>query len=117
MNPIFQYIVVETVRNQLKKKDKKPSSKQFEKEVQNTKVEFTHILRDSFLILLGVLLAGFGLKGFLLPNSFLDGGVMGISLITAELTGISLSVLIVLINIPFIILAFSTISKQFALKS
>jgi len=117
MNPIFQYIIVETVRHQLKKKNKKPSSKQFEKEIQNTKVEYIYILRDFSLIVLGVLSASFGLKGFLLPNSFLDGGVIGISLITTELSGISLSVLIVLINIPFIILAFSTISRQFAIKS
>jgi uncharacterized membrane-anchored protein YitT (DUF2179 family) len=117
MNPIFQYIIVESVKCQLKKKDKKPSSKQFEREIQNTKVGFVYIVRDSFLILLGILSACFGLKGFLLPNSFLDGGVTGISLIATELTGISLSILIVLINIPFLILAFSTISKQFALKS
>jgi len=117
MNPIFQYIIVETVRHQLKKKNKKPSSKQFEKEIQNTKVEYIHILLDFSIIVLGVLSASFGLKGFLLPNSFLDGGVIGISLITTELSGISLSVLIVLINIPFIILAFSTISRQFAIKS
>lgn len=117
MNPIFQHLIVETVKRRLKKKGKKLSSIDFAKEVQNKKVEFTHILHDSFLILLGVLSASFGLKGFLLPNSFLDGGVIGISLITAELTGISLSFLIVLINIPFLILAYSTIGKQFALKS
>ncbi len=117
MIPILQYIIIETVKRQLKKKDKKPSSKQFEKEIESTKIEFTHIVRDSFMILLGILSASFGLKGFLLPNSFLDGGVTGISLITTELTGISLSILIVVINIPFMILAFSTISKQFAVKS
>ena len=69
------------------------------------------------MILLGIISASYGLKAFLLPNSFLDGGVIGISLIAAELTGISLSILIVAINIPFMILAFSTISKQFAIKS
>lgn len=117
MNPIFQSIINETVKHQLKKKAEKPSSMQFEREIQNTTVEFTHLLRDGIFILFGVLSASFGLKGFLLPNSFLDGGVTGISLITTELTGISLSVLIVLINIPFIILAYSTISRQFAVKS
>ncbi|MBN1651482.1 MAG: YitT family protein [Bacteroidales bacterium] len=117
MNPIFQYIIVEAVRHQLKKKAKKPSPYQYEKEIENTKIEFKHIFHDSFLIILGVLSASFGLKGFLLPNSFLDGGVTGISLITTELTGISLSVLIVLINIPFLILAYYTISKSFAIKS
>ena len=48
---------------------------------------------------------------------FIDGGAMGISLTIAELTEIPLSVLIVVINLPFIILGFSTISKQFAVKS
>ncbi len=118
MNPIFQYIIVESVKHQHKKnKYKKRSSKSFKEEIQNVKVEFTHFFRDSILILLGVVAASFGLKGFLLPNSFLDGGVTGISLITSELTGISLSVLIILINIPFLILAFPTISRQFAIKS
>lgn len=117
MNPIFQYIITETVKRQLKKKEKKTSGKQFEKEVQNTRVEFVHILRDSFLIILGILSASFGLKGFLLPNAFIDGGVTGISLIATDLTGISFSLLLVLINIPFLILGFSTISKPFAIKS
>jgi uncharacterized membrane-anchored protein YitT (DUF2179 family) len=64
-----------------------------------------------------VLSASFGLQGFLLPNKFIDGGVMGISLTIAELTEIPLSILIVGVNLPFIIMGFSTISRQFALKS
>ncbi len=115
MNPIFQYIISETVKRRLKKK--KYQSTQFEKAIKNTKVEFSHLIRDSFFILLGVLSAGFGLKGFLLPNMFIDGGVMGISLTIAELTEIPLSVLIVVINLPFLIMGFSTISRQFAFKS
>jgi len=115
MNPIFQYIIVETVRHQYKKK--KTNSRQFYRAIQNKKIDFKYFIRDSFLILIGVLSASFGLRGFLLPNSFLDGGVTGIALITSELTGFSLSLLIVLINIPFMLLAFSAISKQFALKS
>jgi len=117
MNPIFQHVIFEVVRHQLKGKDKKTSSKQFEKKIQNTKVEFDHIVRDSFLILLGILSACIGLKGFLLPNLFIDGGVTGIALIITELTEIPLSVLIVIVNIPFLIMGFSTISRQFALKS
>ncbi len=115
MNSIFKYIITETVKRRLKKKKKQ--SAQFEKALKNTKVEFTHIIHDSFFIVLGVLSAGFGLKGFLLPNLFLDGGVTGIALIITELTEIPLSILLVAINLPFIILAFSTISRQFALRS
>ncbi len=115
MNPIFRYIIFKTVKHRLKKK--KYQSTQFEKVVKNTKVEFSHLIRDSFFILLGVLSAGFGLQGFLLPNMFIDGGVMGISLTIAELTEIPLSILIVVINLPFLIMGSSTISRQFALKS
>ena len=115
MIPVFQYIIVETLK--LKNKKQKLPSKQFEKQIINAKVEFTHLIRDSFLIGLGILSACFGLKGFLLPNSFIDGGVTGISLIVTELTGIPLSVLLVAINIPFLIMGFSTISRKFALRS
>lgn len=115
MKPIIQYIILKIIG--LRKKNKKLPSNQFEQEIKNTKVEFTYLIRDSFLILLGVLSAGFGLTGFLLPNMFIDGGVMGISLTIAELTEIPLSILIVVINLPFLIMGFSTISRQFALKS
>ena len=66
---------------------------------------------------MGIVSAGFGLKGFLLPNSFIDGGAMGISLLISETSGISLSILIVAVNIPFLILGYSQIGKQFAIKS
>lgn len=115
MISFFQRIIVETVKRRFK--NKRIAVKQFEKEVKNTKVEFRHVIHDSFFILIGILAASFGLNGFLLPNMFIDGGVMGISLIVAELTTIPLSILIVAINLPFLIMGFSTIGKQFALRS
>jgi uncharacterized membrane-anchored protein YitT (DUF2179 family) len=65
----------------------------------------------------GILSAGFGLKGFLIPNGFIDGGAMGISLLINQRTDISLSVLIILINIPFLMLGYRQISRAFSLKS
>ncbi len=115
MNPLFQYIIAETVKRRFKKE--RYQATQFEKVLKNTKVEFSHLISDSFFIFLGVLSASFGLKGFLLPNMFIDGGVMGISLTIAELTEIPLSILIVVINFPFLIMGLSTIGKQFAIKS
>lgn len=75
------------------------------------------LVSDSIYILIGIISAGFGLKGFLLPNSFIDGGVMGISLLIFETTNISLSILIVISNLPFLTLGFSQIGKQFVIKS
>ncbi|WP_295126354.1 YitT family protein [uncultured Chitinophaga sp.] len=73
--------------------------------------------QDVALIAIGVLLAAVGLKCFLLPNGFLDGGVTGISLLVNRLTGVSISVLLVLLNIPFILLAYKQLSKTFTLKT
>jgi len=117
MNPFFQQIISATVKYRHKKDIKRTSKKQFSNEVDILKVGITHIFRDTILILIGIVSAGFGLKGFLIPNSFIDGGAMGVSLLTAEITGVSLSILIVIINLPFLILGSSQIGKQFALKS
>ncbi len=68
-------------------------------------------------ITLGILSAGIGLKGFLLPNHFLDGGVMGISLLINNITQIPLPYLIVLVNLPFIFLGFHQVSRFFAIKT
>ena len=98
-------------------KEKETARKQFEREIKDKSVELSHWFHDTFFMLVGVLSATFGLKGFLLPNAFIDGGVTGISLIAAELTNIPLSIYLVLINIPFMVLGFSTIGRRFALKS
>ncbi|WP_343700445.1 YitT family protein [Chitinophaga sp.] len=73
--------------------------------------------QDAALIAIGVLLAAVGLKAFLLPNGFLDGGVTGISLLVNRLTGWSISVLLVVINLPFILLAYRQLSKTFTFKT
>ena len=89
---------------------------QKEKRRQRTLV-YRRFFKDLVLITLGVVAASIGLKGFLLPNDFLDGGAMGLSLLTEIITHIDLSVLIVLINLPFLIIGSKQISKQFAMKS
>ena len=86
--------------------------KSFEKSIKRKKT-FT----DFFLIFCGVFSAGFGLKGFLLPSNFIDGGSMGLSLLVNEVTNINLSLLIVIINAPFILLGNKIIGKDFALKT
>lgn len=114
MKAIFQTILSEIIHNS--KKGTSPEAPMSEA-AKNARIEFRHLVHDSFFIVMGVLSAAFGLKGFLLPNMFLDGGVTGISLIIAELTGVPLSYLIVAVNLPFLIMGISTISRQFALKS
>ena len=108
---------MEKAKHQLKEINEQTDDSQLSKESKISKINIIHMVRDSIFILIGIASAGFGLKGFLLPNSFIDGGVTGISLLTTEITGVSLSILIVVINLPFLLLGFSQVGKQFALKS
>ena len=74
-------------------------------------------IKSILLIVLGVFSASFGLKGFLIPNEFIDGGVTGISLLLSFTTGIPLSFLIFSINLPFIVLGYNQISRTFAIRA
>ena len=87
------------------------------KEFNSIKIKSVHFIKGFFLITLGFLSAGFGLKGFLLPNTFIDGGVTGISLLITEVTGFPLSFLLIIINVPFILLGYKQLSPQLAVKS
>jgi uncharacterized membrane-anchored protein YitT (DUF2179 family) len=81
------------------------------------KITVLAYLKDLFYITLGIFAAAFGLESFLLPNNFIDGGATGISLLAAEIFNLPLHVLILIINIPFIVLGFNVIGKQFAIKA
>ena len=80
-------------------------------------VTFKAECKNALLITLGIISASFGLNGFLLPNKFIDGGITGISLLLTEITSIPLSILIIIINIPFVFLGYFTLGKQFAIKT
>lgn len=119
MNPLLSKIIVDIARKRLaKKQDDKPISKrEIVPLVRSLQVELTHAIKEYFLICIGVFSAGFGLKGFLLPNSFIDGGATGMSLLLEHVTSLQLGVLLVIVNLPFIILAARTIGVKFAIKS
>jgi uncharacterized membrane-anchored protein YitT (DUF2179 family) len=74
-------------------------------------------LKDAVLIVIGIFSAAFGFKGFLLTNHFIDGGATGISLLISNLTHIPLYILLIVVNIPFVLLGYNIIGKQFAIKT
>lgn len=74
-------------------------------------------VKNILLIMAGIASATFALKSFLLPNDFLDGGATGISILINSVQGINISLLIIVINIPFIILGITQISRTFAIKT
>jgi uncharacterized membrane-anchored protein YitT (DUF2179 family) len=73
--------------------------------------------KNYLLLVLAILSAGMGIKGYLLSSHFIDGGVTGISMLLNNIFGIPLSILIVVINLPFIILAYYQLGIKFAVKS
>lgn len=74
-------------------------------------------LLNALLILLGILSASMGLKGFLFSSNFIDGGVTGVSMLLAKMTSLPLSAWLPIINIPFIGLAYKTLGRAFAIRS
>lgn len=120
MNPLWKQIINQVVLGRRAKKSagrQDSATLQISKGIRKLRGTLLTILRDIFLIALGIASAAFGLESFLLPNQFIDGGATGISLLIAELTSTPLSILLVIINIPFLILGYNVISRQFAIKA
>ena len=78
---------------------------------------FVRKIASASFIISGILSAGLGLKGFLLPSRFIDGGVTGVSMLASALSQVPLWAFILIINLPFIIIGYHQISKVFAFKS
>jgi len=80
-------------------------------------LQLPHWLQDTLYVVIGILFCGFALKSFLVPNSFFDGGVTGISLLLHELYHWDIAYVIVIANIPFIIMGAFQINKTYAVKT
>jgi uncharacterized membrane-anchored protein YitT (DUF2179 family) len=121
MNPIWSQIIIQTVLRRKKKghftSAEKYSAFELAKGFRELKIISLAWLKDFFLIALGIGSAAFGLESFLLPSKFIDGGATGISLLISELSDLPLSVILVLVNIPFLVLGLNSVSRQFAIKA
>jgi uncharacterized membrane-anchored protein YitT (DUF2179 family) len=112
-------VIQSSIKNKLRKEsgDGNMTSYAFAKSYRAYLVSVKHLFQDALYILTGIFSAAFGLKGFLIINNFIDGGATGISLLASALTKIPLYQLIIGINIPFMILGYIVIGKQFAIKT
>ena len=69
------------------------------------------------LNLVGVVLITLALKGFMIPNKFLDGGIIGISILVHEITKWPFGILVLVLNIPFLFIGKRMLGKTFAFQS
>jgi uncharacterized membrane-anchored protein YitT (DUF2179 family) len=118
MNPVFQQIIINSLRSSKNKAGKEPLS---DYGLAKKFLQFKKLIRreviNTLLICTGVASAAFGLKSFLLPSGFIDGGITGISLLVSKITSIPLAILIPVLNVPFIILGLTQIGKNFVIKT
>ena len=68
------------------------------------------------MMTLGAITASFALECFLIPNTILDGGVTGISIILSKVTALPLSLLVIVLNIPLIYIGYKNMGKNFLIK-
>lgn len=81
------------------------------------KIKIALIIRKMLFLSIGAFIAAAAIESFLLPNNIIDGGIIGISMITSYLTGKNLGLLVVLINFPFICLAFTKMGQKFVMQT
>lgn len=75
------------------------------------------LIRSIFQISVCIFLASFGLKAFLIPNDFLDGGVTGIAILLHSIFGFNTSLFLSIVSIPFLIIGYFTVSRMILIKS
>ncbi len=74
-------------------------------------------VKNLLQIIVGAGMAVFAMKGFMIPNRFMDGGVTGISILLHEISHINISIFIILFNLPFVYLGYKKIGKTFAVQT
>ena len=117
MNRFYKKILLRFVRHQEKWNDDSVSSPyQLAKALYRYRIIIAQNIKGALLIAIGIFSAGFGLNSFLLPNDFIDGGATGIALLIVQVTNQPLSIIIFLVNIPFIFLGWKQLGRGFALK-
>lgn len=69
------------------------------------------------LIIFGGILQAIGLELLLIPNGFLDGGVVGAAIITAKYVALPVGVFIAILNIPFVVLTWIKLGRRVAART
>lgn len=87
------------------------------KNKQHRKTDVATLAKRTLFIFIGAIMMAVGIEIFLVPNSIMDGGIVGISIILAKLTGVKLGLFLFVLNIPFFYLGYKQIGKTFAIST
>lgn len=120
MNPFLSKLIVETTarfRDKKKYPKGEPSDYKLAKRYREVVRSIKRRSKNLLLIVLGIISASFGFKGFLLTNDFIDGGATGIALLAAAVLEIPLYILIIGVNLPFVIMGYRIMGKKFAFNT
>jgi uncharacterized membrane-anchored protein YitT (DUF2179 family) len=89
------------------------------KKYKSDRIEWASVwdLKNLLHLILGTGLAVLAMKGFMIPNRFMDGGITGISILLHEIFHINISFLVIVLNVVFIYLGYIRIGKTFAVQT
>ena len=85
------------------------------KKIKNN--NYFKILLSFVMLTLGSFLAALALETFLIPNTILDGGVTGVSIIISKLSKLPMSLLVLVLNIPFVYVGYKNLGKRFLART
>ena len=89
------------------------------KKYRGDQIEWNQVmnLKNFLHLLIGTSIAVVAMKGFMIPNRFLDGGITGISILLHEIFHINISFLVIILNVLFVYLGYRRIGKNFAVQT
>lgn len=79
--------------------------------------EVLRYIWEYLMLIAGSAIAAIAIEEFLVPCTILDGGVVGISIMVNNLSGIRLSILTLALNIPFLFVGYKILGKMFLAKA
>ena len=85
--------------------------------MQTKKRQIFKWLNAIFFITIGAIITGFGLATFLSPNNIIDGGIIGVSMIISNIAHFNLGLLIIILNLPFILMAWKKMGTVFVINT
>jgi uncharacterized membrane-anchored protein YitT (DUF2179 family) len=85
--------------------------------IQHRKLPLSKVILRVIAITIGAILMATGLEIFLVPNHVIDGGITGISIMLAHISGWKLGLFLFILNLPFVYLGYKQMGKTFALST